>query len=616
MFYQTQISKLITGGIIDTNGKQLRFCGNLPVSEGDWVWTDGSVVFGHVPIRDTPNLPQIEGGIPAAFADDKGYFSKTGNFSKYSIAVDETSPRWIVNGKRKYFHSDTRVFDAEIAIDENGVEDGLFTAELDGINGGNAGIYFEQDGTCLDDDAVVIKKDDTEISRVYLHDYIHAINKAKEISKRGPVDYVEKFVGHSQLLNFRLHTDGSWDAIIASFAYAKVHYLSYAYPTTPVELKWRVSINSPIDYYHDWIIQLEREDSPEERVQRLHDKLANIGIDIPVEDLSAYGYASAVENLYHLFHEPFWVKGESYDFGEIQGINPPNEKRVARNISTYYLIHANSAGNIKILHADVQATPIKLYQGTATLELIGECRSMGEKSASTQIGDVHEGDVCVGTLTRIEITTIFLVPLETIIIPAKWYRPHATNTVTWEDAAISISNYQPSWQYPLQDEYWCEMDEWKILAIFDKDNNPIVRTFKDSAEPFSWSHQIERWLYDPKFGERQRFFEDSITPFSAFQTKNVVLGVFVRSTFYDRSGCLPRGENCTYLSGYGYVTGATGWLFLPAVVKLKNGGYLIGIPQHGIYKVDKDGVAELISDKDELANLRLRYMPNLSKTRR
>ena len=113
MFYQTQIEKLGSGGAIDTKGTHLLFCGNLPVIEGDWVWTDGKVIFGHVPIRDTPLLTNVEGGIPAAFDDSKGFFSKIGNFKNYPIAVDETTPHWIVNGQRKYFHSDDRVFDAE-----------------------------------------------------------------------------------------------------------------------------------------------------------------------------------------------------------------------------------------------------------------------------------------------------------------------------------------------------------------------------------------------------------------------------------------------------------------------------------------------------------------------
>lgn len=616
MFYQTQVSKLITGGIIDTNGRQLRFCGNLPVSEGDYVWTDGTVVFGHVPIRDTPILQPIEGGIPAAFADDKGYFSKTGRFSKYSIAVDKTEPHWIVNGKRKYFHSDTRVFDAEISIDENGVEDGLFTAELDGINGGNAGIYFVQDDTVIDDDAVVIKKDGKEISRVYLHDYIHAIDKAQEIVARGSIAPAEKkLVGHSQLLNFQLHTDGSWDAIIASFAYVESRY---DYDEEGHTIYKVVESHPGYIYKNDayresnHLVLFSSDDTFDDMVTKMRDKFSELGFDVKGD-------------LYNAVAETARGVGDVatiWDFGELVDIKENTTRHTERCICTYYLVHANSKGVTKILHEYVSADILKIF-GDDTLEL--QEISASENDVEFFRHAIWEEDYIVAG-KALAVTDPFGLSPIFFDIRVKYFQGVRHHPLLYSDDAISIRRYQPTWLYPLQDEYWCQMDEWKILAIFDKDNNPIVRTFKDSDEPFSFPLENARWLYEVNaIGQIsfQQFYRDSLTPISShlisispfLHSRNAKLGAYSR---YQSPTYLPRGKNFQYLTKrYSASEGSrdTAWLYLPAVVKLKNGGYLVGIPQHGIYKVDSDGVAELISDKNQLANLRLRYMPNLSKTR-
>ncbi|MBR2774358.1 MAG: hypothetical protein IKD73_05130 [Selenomonadaceae bacterium] len=52
MFYQTQVKSIIQGGVIDVHGKELSIIGNKLVKKGDFVWTDGKVVFGHTPIAN------------------------------------------------------------------------------------------------------------------------------------------------------------------------------------------------------------------------------------------------------------------------------------------------------------------------------------------------------------------------------------------------------------------------------------------------------------------------------------------------------------------------------------------------------------------------------------
>ena len=61
---QVRVQSVGLGGIVDENGRHLVPIGNLQIKEGDTVWTDGRVVYGHVPIRPTVNLPSDSPGVP------------------------------------------------------------------------------------------------------------------------------------------------------------------------------------------------------------------------------------------------------------------------------------------------------------------------------------------------------------------------------------------------------------------------------------------------------------------------------------------------------------------------------------------------------------------------
>ncbi len=61
---QVRVQSVGAGGIVDENGRHLIPIGNLQIKEGDTVWTDGRIVYGHVPIRPTVNLPNDSPGIP------------------------------------------------------------------------------------------------------------------------------------------------------------------------------------------------------------------------------------------------------------------------------------------------------------------------------------------------------------------------------------------------------------------------------------------------------------------------------------------------------------------------------------------------------------------------
>ena len=101
----------------------LRFIGNLPVSEGDLVWTDGNVIFGHIPRKNTPSIPVEQPAFPVeGFLNFQGFISQTGNYHyRKNFIVDN----WIVNNKDNFIHgSETqdgqRIIDALIT-DNNDV---------------------------------------------------------------------------------------------------------------------------------------------------------------------------------------------------------------------------------------------------------------------------------------------------------------------------------------------------------------------------------------------------------------------------------------------------------------------------------------------------------------
>lgn len=117
-------------------GKKLRFMGYLPVKAGDWVFTDGTFIFGNVPPKGSPAVISSEpSGIPVLGDFDsqdkelRGYFTASGIYKRYAVAKDD----WIVNSDKKFIHGSNtgsdgaEIIDAEIAFDKNGKADGFYT---------------------------------------------------------------------------------------------------------------------------------------------------------------------------------------------------------------------------------------------------------------------------------------------------------------------------------------------------------------------------------------------------------------------------------------------------------------------------------------------------------
>lgn len=139
MFYSTTIKSIGEYGIVDTQGRYLSFIGDLPVKEGDTVYTDGRFIFGHAPPKGSPAIFDEPSGIPALGDEDesgkdelRGYFTTSGKYKRYRVKGDE----WITNAEKTYAHDgsfedvdDENVIDAEIALDDKGNEDGVYTIE-------------------------------------------------------------------------------------------------------------------------------------------------------------------------------------------------------------------------------------------------------------------------------------------------------------------------------------------------------------------------------------------------------------------------------------------------------------------------------------------------------
>ena len=130
MFYSTQIKSVGYGGAYDVTGKWLAFIGYLPVKVGDTVFTDGNIIFGNATPRGAAMnffLKHEEKGIPVLADDLRGYFTQNGLYKEYPIAGEN----WIVNAEIIYCHDtdDTEIIDAEIAIDEDDNEIGVYSVE-------------------------------------------------------------------------------------------------------------------------------------------------------------------------------------------------------------------------------------------------------------------------------------------------------------------------------------------------------------------------------------------------------------------------------------------------------------------------------------------------------
>lgn len=183
MFFKTQISKVNVNSAVDVSGRRLVFAGNLPCQAGDFVWTDGRVIFGNTQTQAAPYFfNDSTGGVPVLTDTLRGYFDKNGNFKSYKIANDN----WIVNDQKIFAHGNSDIYDAEISYDGD-----LLTAEL--INSSLMRVY-KNNKAFYDVDANSISGlnfiTDSSISATY----------------------------NVEFVNFKLLRDGSYDALVKPVA--------------------------------------------------------------------------------------------------------------------------------------------------------------------------------------------------------------------------------------------------------------------------------------------------------------------------------------------------------------------------------------------------------------
>lgn len=265
MFFQTQLKTIGAGGAVDMQGRRLAFIGYLPCKAGDWVFTDGNIIFGNSPPKGSPT-PATEqpSGIPVLSDDLRGYFTSRGKFKSYKIAGSD----WIVNDEKIFAHDSdaSNIIDAEIADDG-----GVYTVEkiIEEIGGtpigGNNGVLFYRyysdepqfyvlghqqrylsminfdtnslapntrkensvywvgdfipeyvkSDSVIKQPVIIIRKDGKEIQTITMQDLVARVEDFALQCAYVPLELPEQHINaHAQLLNFKILPDGSWIALI------------------------------------------------------------------------------------------------------------------------------------------------------------------------------------------------------------------------------------------------------------------------------------------------------------------------------------------------------------------------------------------------------------------
>lgn len=109
-YYKTQIDSVRAGYAVDVSGKRLKFIGNYPCQAGDFVWTDGNVIFGNITNDSQPILFGDKSGIPILADNLRGYYNSVGKFKNFKIAEqglsdeDLSNKWWFINSNNKIFY--------------------------------------------------------------------------------------------------------------------------------------------------------------------------------------------------------------------------------------------------------------------------------------------------------------------------------------------------------------------------------------------------------------------------------------------------------------------------------------------------------------------------------
>lgn len=235
MFYATKIKVVSGDKAIDEQGKVLSFVGYLPVSAGDTVFTDGTVIFGCAKVKGGYGTIDEQPAVIPVLAEQKfnsnenlrGYFTKSGAYKKSNVAGQD----WIANGKKLYAHDidEGKIIDAEISCDENKKENGVFTVEKNIIQIGETENQYDDfvfiDNELIRDCEIVIKKDSEVQERINLselskkaEEFALAYVNIVEVPRQNPVNLVSTV---ASLKTFKVMPDGTWQALVDYIIYVK-----------------------------------------------------------------------------------------------------------------------------------------------------------------------------------------------------------------------------------------------------------------------------------------------------------------------------------------------------------------------------------------------------------
>lgn len=127
-------------GAITAGGRVLQTIGRLQVKPGDRIWTDGRVVYGHVPTRERVNPPVSQRGVPFVFVqwgvakEEQGYFTDRAR-EKIKTLGDVANKSVLVNDEHRIFFGgnvDYYALDAEVLTGAEGKGVGFFYAYAKG----------------------------------------------------------------------------------------------------------------------------------------------------------------------------------------------------------------------------------------------------------------------------------------------------------------------------------------------------------------------------------------------------------------------------------------------------------------------------------------------------
>lgn len=122
-FYKTQISKVGSSYAVDNFGRRLTFIGNYPCKAGDYVWTDGRVIFGNVSNKSQPTIfDDVKSGVPVLADNMRGYFGKSGIFNKYPVAKDISDDN-LAGGIWRFLNNNEKIFYGLLQREDEPYED-------------------------------------------------------------------------------------------------------------------------------------------------------------------------------------------------------------------------------------------------------------------------------------------------------------------------------------------------------------------------------------------------------------------------------------------------------------------------------------------------------------